>query len=83
MKPRESLKHYVSYYQSQTALAYNRNDDVAATSFVSGLQVTHSFHKHLVKYEVTKIKEILSRAQKYIQIEDVTRRAVNRSTRGG
>ena len=68
----ESLKHYVSYFQSQMAFVYNCNDDVAATAFVSGLQVTHSFYKHLVKYKVTKMMDILSRIQKYIQIEDAT-----------
>ena len=47
-------------------MVYNCNDDVTAVMFVSGLKVTHSFYKHLVKYEVTKMRDILSRPQKYI-----------------
>ena len=61
------------------ALVYNCNDDVAAVAFISGMQVTHSFYKHLVKYEVTKMRDILTSAQTYIQIEDVTRASANRS----
>ena len=59
------------------ALVYNCKDDVAVAAFISGLQVTHSFYKHLVKYEVTKMRDIFIRAQKYIQIEDVTRASAN------
>ena len=43
----------------------------AAAAFISGMQVIHSY-KHLVKHEVTKMRDILARAQKYIQIEDAT-----------
>ena len=78
MKLRESLKHFVSYFQSQMALLYNCNDNVIAVAFISGLQVSHSY-KHLVKYEVTRKRDILSRAQKYIQIEDATRGETNHS----
>jgi len=38
----ESLKHYVSYFQSQMALLYSCNDDVVAAAFISGLQVTYT-----------------------------------------
>jgi len=58
MKPGESLKRYVSYFQNQMTLVYNCNEDVPAAAFISGLQVTY-FYKHLVKYEVTKMKDIL------------------------
>jgi len=40
---RESLKYYISYFQSQMALGYNYNDDVTTDAFISGLQVSHSF----------------------------------------
>jgi len=42
------------------ALVYNYNDDVAAAVFISGLQVSHTFYKHLVKHDVTKMRDILS-----------------------
>ena len=61
-------------------LAYNCNEDVAATAFISGLQVTNPFYKHLVK-NVTRMRDILVRAQKYIQIEESTRTTFNRSPR--
>jgi len=63
MKPRESMKSYVNYFQSQMALVYNCNEDVTAAAFFSGLQVTHSFYKHLGKNDVTKM-DILVRVQK-------------------
>ena len=63
MKSGESLKNYVSYFQSQMALVYNCNENVIAAVFISGLQVTHSFYKHLVKNDVTKMRDIFVRAQ--------------------
>ena len=60
------------------ALLYNCNEDVVATAFISGLQVTHSLYKHLVKNDVTKMSDILVRAQKYMQIKDATRSASTR-----
>ena len=59
MKSGESLKNYVNYFQSQMALIYNCNEDVAAAAFISRLQVTNPFYKHLVKNDVTKIRDIL------------------------
>jgi len=41
------------------ALVYNCKNDVAAASFVSRLQVTYFFYKYLMKYEVTKMSDIL------------------------
>ena len=41
------------------ALVYNCNEDVVAAAFISGLQVTNPFYKHLVKNEVTKMRDIL------------------------
>jgi len=37
------------------------------------MQVSHSFYKHTVKHEVTKMRDILAHAQKYIQTEDANR----------
>ena len=50
--------------------------------FISGLQVFHCFYKHLEKHEVTRVRDILSQAQKYIQIKDATWNAVDRSSKG-
>jgi len=46
MKPEESLKYYVSYFQSQIVLVNNCNDDMVVAAFVSGLQVFHSSIKY-------------------------------------
>ena len=78
MKPGESLKNYVSYFQSQMALMYNCSEDVVVATFISGLHATHSFYKHLVKNDVTKMRDILVWAQKYMQIEEATRSAITR-----
>jgi len=63
------------------ALIYNCNDDVATAAFIAGLEINHSFYKHLVKHNVTNMKYILSRAQKYIQLEEAIRNTTNRSTK--
>ena len=55
------------------ALIYNCNDDVTVAAFTAGLKINHSFYKHLVKHDVTNMKDILSRTQKYIQVEKATR----------
>ena len=59
------------------ALVYNCNDDVVAAAFIIRMHVTHSFYKYLVKHEVTKMRDILTRAQKYILIENATRSSAN------
>jgi len=40
-------------------LVYNYNKNVAAAAFISGMQVTNPFYKHLVKNDVAKIRDIL------------------------
>jgi len=72
MKPGDSLKTHVSYFQSQMSSVYNCNEDVVATTFIFELQVTRLFYNHMVEKDVTNIGDILARAQKYMQIEEVT-----------
>ena len=72
MKVGESLKNYVKYFQSQMALICNCNKDVVTVAFISRLQVTNPFYKHLVKNDITRMRDILVRAQKYIQIKEAT-----------
>ena len=54
MKPSDSLKVYISYFQNQLVKVHNCNDDASALAFISGLRVTHLLYKHLVKYNVTR-----------------------------
>ena len=53
-------------------MVYNCNDDFAAAAFIAELQTDHFFYKHLVKHDVINMKDIMSRAQKYIQVEEAT-----------
>ena len=75
----ESLKQYVSYFQSLMALVYNYNNNVATAAFINELQVPYSFYKHLMKHKVTKMRDILTCTQKCIQIENATRSSANHS----
>ena len=83
MKTGESLKNYINYFQSQIALVYNYNENIATTALISWLQVTNPFYKYLVKNDVTKIRDIRARMQKYIQIEEVTGATSSRLLRQG
>ena len=83
MKLGESLKNYVNYFQSLMALVYNCNEDITVATFISGLQVTHSFYKYLVKNKVTKMRDILIQTQKYMQIGKATRSATTRPPKEG
>ena len=47
-------------------MIYNCSDDVEMTVFIARLQTDDSFYKHLVKHNITNMKYILSRSQKYI-----------------
>ena len=78
IKPGKSLKSYVNYYQSQITLVYNYNEEVVPAAFVSGLQVTHSFYKHLIKNDVTKRRDILGQAQKFMQTEETNWSVITR-----
>jgi len=81
MKLGERLKSYINYFQCQMTLVYSCNEDVATAAFISGLQVIYSFYKYLVKNDVTKVRDILVRAQKYMQIEEATRSTITRPLR--
>ena len=58
MKPGETLKRYISYFQNQMVMVYNCIDDVTSVAFIVGLQTDHSY-KHLVKHDITNMKDIL------------------------
>jgi len=54
MRPSDSLKAYIGYFQNQLANAHNYNEDASTLTFISGLQITHPLYKHLMKYNVTR-----------------------------
>jgi len=66
MRQEDSLKSYINLFQSQLTKVSNCGEEVSTFTFISGLQVTHPLYKHLLKHNVAKMSEVLSRAQPYI-----------------
>ena len=62
MRPFDSLKAYIGYFQNQLVKIYNCSEDASALSFINGLWATYLLYKHLVKYAATLWSEILYRA---------------------
>ena len=70
MTPKESLKKYLTRFQTERAKVHNCSDDVATAAFISGLRVNHDFFASLVKHNVMKMCEILCRTPGYIHLEE-------------
>ena len=45
--------------------------------FISGLHVDHHMYKHLLKHNVTRMSEVVSGAQSYIQLEEAMKISFN------
>ena len=54
---------------------------VVALEFISEAQATHPFYKHLLKHNIAKMSDVLSRAQPYIQLEEVMKASSNHSAK--
>ena len=63
MRPSDSLKVYVGYFQNHLVKVHNCGEDAPTLMFIMGLRVTHPLYKHLVKYNVTRWSEVKYRAQ--------------------
>ena len=57
MRPEDSIKSYINFFQSQFTKVSNCREEVSAFAFISGLQVTHPLYKHLQKLNVVKMSE--------------------------
>ena len=77
MRQSDSFKSYIDYFQSQLAKVPDCGEDVSALAFISRLKVSHPLYKHLLKYNVTPMSEILSQAQPYIQLEEAMKTSSN------
>ena len=55
MAPEETLKKYLTRFQSERAKVHNYSHDVATTAFISRLQVKHDFYASLVKHNMTEM----------------------------
>ena len=82
----ESLKNYLSHFQNEMATIHNCSEEVAAAAFIGGLPPTHKFFEVIVEHGVTKMSEVVRRAQGLIQVEETKRSALNvanKSSNGG
>jgi len=62
------------------------DEDISALTFISGLQISHPLYKYLLKHDVTRMSEVLSQAQPYIQLETMkssVSHSLKRSNDGG
>ena len=83
MRQGDSLKSYIGFFQSQLAKVLSCDEDVSALTFIRGLQVSHPLYKHLLKYDVTGISNVLSRAKPYIQLDEARKISSNHSAKPG
>ena len=60
-------------------MALSCGEDVYALVFISRLQVSHPLYKHLLKHDITRMSEVLSRVQRYIQLEEAMKSPINNS----
>jgi hypothetical protein len=82
----ESLKNYLLRFHNEMATIHNCSEEVAAAAFIGGLPPTHKFFEVLVEHGVTKMSEVVRRAQGLIQVEETKRSALNvanKSSNGG
>ena len=81
MRQSDNFKSYIGYFQSQLAKVPNCGEDISALTFISGLQVSHPLYKHLLKYNITRMSDVLSRAQPYNQLEEAVKTSFNHSAK--
>jgi len=54
MRPSDSLKAYIGYFQNQITKVHHCSENVSALTYISGLRIIHPLYKHLVKYNTTR-----------------------------
>ena len=83
MRQGDSLKSYINFFQNKLTRVSNYGAEVAALTFISGLQITNPLYKHVLKHNVAKMSDILYRAQSYIQLEEAMKGSSNHSVKSG
>ena len=81
MRASDSLKAYIGFFQYQLVKIHNCSEDVSLFAFISRLQVTHPLYKHLLQYNVTRWSNTISRAQKYLNLEEVMKGTISQPPR--
>ena len=83
MSQTDSLKSCINFFKSQLAKVLNCGEDFFALAFISELQVSHLLYKHLLKHNVTRISEVLSRVHPYNQLEEAMKTFFNHTVKYG
>jgi len=83
MRPRDSPKSYINFFKSQLTKVSNCGKEVYALSFINRLQIAHPLYIYLMKHNITKMNEILTRAQPYIQLEEAMKASSNHTAKPG
>ena len=79
----DSLKSSIGYFQSQLAKIPNLGTDIFALAFISRLQISYPLYKYILTHNVTRMSEVLSRAQPYIQLQETMRTSANHFAKRG
>ena len=77
----ESLRSYLGRFNEEVLQVEEPDDKVALAAFIAGLR-TSSFMFSVIKRPPASMPELLSRAQKYMNAEDVTKASRDESSRG-
>ena len=82
MRQGDSLKSDIGYFQNPLAKVLHCDKDVSALTFIHQRAASFSpLYKYLLKHDITRLSEVQSRAQAYIQLEKVMKRSINHSNK--
>ena len=70
MREGETLKAYSDRYWEMFNEIERKNDDVAITTFKTGLPVDHDLRKSLTGKLVTSVHQLMDRIDKYRRVEE-------------
>ena len=65
----ETLKAYLDRYWEMYNEMDNNFDDVAISTFKSGLPIEHSLRKSLTGKPITNVRQLMDRIDKYKRVE--------------
>jgi len=82
MRQNDSLKSYIGYFQSQLAKIPNCGEDVSVLHSSAGYKSLTPIQTS-PKHNITRMSEVLSRAQPYSQSEEAMKTFTNHSAKRG
>ena len=78
----ESLRSYLTHFNEEVLQVKEPDDKVTMTTFLGGLR-SSSFLFSVMKHPPRSMQELLAKAQKYMNAEDITRARRGESSRTG